>query len=233
MTRITLKDGTDWPLNTAFNGDCLEFMQSLPDKCIDLVLTDPPYGIGADKKHSEPVKQSKHSATESTGFKNKEWDSVIPEDDVFNEIFRISKHQIIWGVNYFTDKRMRGGRIYWDKCVTMPTYSDGEIAFCSKLNSIIYFKHAWHGMLQQNMKNKEVRIHPTQKPLRLFKWCLEKYAPENAIVFDPFLGSFTTAIACHNYKLNWLGCEKDPDYFKAGFNRYNQEKEQILMEFDQ
>lgn len=103
------------------------------------------------------------------------------------------------------------------------TFSAGEMAWCSfdeMIKKVTY-----------NPSEKD-RIHPTQKPSKVFKWCLEKYAPDNAIVFDPFLGSFTTAVACHNYGLNWLGCERDLDYFKAGLHRYNMEKQQILMDFD-
>ena len=222
---MILKDGTEWPLNTAYNGDCLSFMKNLPDKCIDLVLTDPPYGIGADTEQGLGDKR--------TGNRKKSkwvggvWDNEIPNDKYFKEIFRVSKHQIIWGGNYFNLQPNRCFLI-WDK-VQRIDQADCELAWTSFNTSARIFTYARGNM--QGFRNPD-RFHPTEKPLHLFKWCLEKYAPENAIVFDPFLGSFTTAVACHNYGLNWIGCEKDEDYFKAGLNRYNMEKEQMLMDFN-
>ena len=226
MTSITLKDGTEWPLNTAYNGDCLGFMQNLPDKCIDLVLTDPPYGIGANKMTLGNGKEKVFRGSD-------DWDANIPDRNVFEEIFRISKNQIIWGGNYFVEYlKPSMGWIFWDKGTGGNDFSDGELAYTSFDQALKKYFVSWVGQNAKE-KNQERRIHPTQKSLKLFKWCLEKYAPDNAIIFDPFLGSFTTALACHNYGLNWLGCEKDEDYFKAGLNRYNLAKQQILMEFDQ
>lgn len=224
MKNITLKSGKEIELNQAFNMDCFEFMKELPDKCIDLVLTDPPYGIGiSGQKENKRGKKSDRKFHEE-----KEWDNTIPSKEIFEQIFRISKNQIIWGGNYFVKHLSEGhkGWIYWNKGQDGLTMSDGELAYSSfdyPLRS--YVLNRVHLM-------KDGTIHPTQKPLKLFKWCLEKYAPENAIVFDPFLGSFTTAVACHHYKLNWLGCEKDPDYFKSGYARYEQETKQILIEFN-
>lgn len=209
-----LLNGTDWPLNTAYNGDCLEFMKQLPDKSIDLVLTDPPY---RDESENQPTRTMRNiSKMESFGGK--------PNNQFFEELSRISKHQIIWGANNFEYNFK--GFIVWNK-KHIPndfTLSKAEIASLSE-------------GLATTSKMVELscdrnNIHPTQKPLKLFKWCLEKYAPENAIVFDPFLGSFTTAVACHSHGLNWIGCEKDPDYFKAGQERYETECLQNLMDFD-
>lgn len=230
---IILKSGETWPLNTAYNGDCMEFMRRMPDKCVDLVLTDPPYGIGED---GDKIRDYNSKSCESwkkrkpKKYEKKEWDNKTPDKEIFDEIFRISKKQIIWGVNYLTDKLpVSGGRIVWDKQVVMPTFSDGEIAWTNASNSVQFGRFLWAGY----RKCEDVeRIHPTQKPIKLFKWCLEKYAPENALVFDPFLGSFTTAVACHHYGLNWIGCEKDPDYFRDGMARYTRETEQNFMEFE-
>lgn len=229
MDYIELKSGRKWPLNTAYEGDCLEFMRELPDKCIDLVLTDPPYGIGADSDKRANTRYG-NAITKSKEYGKKEWDKKIPEKEIFKEIFRVSKNQIIFGGNYFSLPESSCW-IVWDKVTGNNGYADCELAYTSFHSAVRKFTHQWKGMLQENMKNKEVRIHPTQKPLKLFKWCLEKYAPENAIVFDPFLGSFTTAVACHSHGLNWIGCEKDPDYFKAGLSRYETECLQNLMDF--
>lgn len=218
---MKLLNGQEWLLDTAFNGDCLDFMKLMPDKCIDLVLTDPPYGIGEDGGKQRRAK-SKHI--------KKDWDSIRPRKEVFQEIFRISKHQIIWGGNYFSDYLPpSSGWIFWDKKLQNSDFSDGELAFTSFNKGLKMFSHSKNG---GNINLfKYTHIHPTQKPLKLFKWCLEKYAPENALIFDPFLGSFTTAVACHHYGLNWIGCEKEEDYFKAGSDRYERECQQIFMEF--
>ena len=124
--------------------DCMEFMKNIPDKYYELAIVDPPYGIDADKKNSVSKKQSKDSACKSIDYGSQEWDKDIPDESYFKELFRISKNQIIWGVNYYPYPFLSGGRIYWDKCVTMPTYSNGELAFYSKNNNIKSFKYAWH-----------------------------------------------------------------------------------------
>lgn len=244
MKTITLKSGKEIELNQAFNMDCLDFMKELPDKCIDLVLTDPPYGIGEDGKknhsrgsasNSDKWKGSKNSTCAgipSTIFKPKEWDNQIPSKEIFDEIFRISKNQIIWGGNYFIEHlNNTSSMIVWDKNNGTTDFADCELAWTSHKKAVRLFKYTWNGMLQGNMKNREKRIHPTQKPLNLFRWCIDKYSEENQIIFDPFLGSFTTAIASENCRNLWLGCEKDPDYFKSGYHRYEQETKQMLMEF--
>lgn len=224
MNSIKLKDGTDWELNTAFHGDCLDFMKNLPNKCIDLVLTDPPYGIGI----SGQTENKKGKKSDRKGFEHKGWDSEIPKKEIFEEIFRVSKNQIIWGGNYFVEHLSKGhkGWIYWSKGQDGLTMSDGELAYTSFDLPLRCYT------LNRVQLLKDGTIHPTQKPVRLFKWCLEKYAPENALIFDPFLGSFTTAVACHHYGLNWLGCEKDNDYFKTGMELYKRESEQAFLGFD-
>lgn len=125
---------------------------------------------------------------------------------------RVSKKQIIWGANFFN---LQGGMLYWHKNVTMPTYSTGELAYLSWLNKIDFVDITWHGMLQHDMKNKESRIHPTQKPVALYKWLLDKYAKEGDKVLDTHLGSGSIAIACHYMGFDLTGCELDKDYFEA------------------
>ena len=207
----------------------MEFMKTISDNYYELALVDPPYGIGADKKNSKSLKQSKKSATESRDYGNKNWDSNVPDIDYFKELLRISKNQIIWGVNYYPYDIFAGGRIYWDKKVTMPTYSNGELAYCSKLNSIKCFTYAWHGMIQQDMKNKEVRIHPTQKPIALYKWLLQKYANKGDKIFDSHVGSGSIRIACHDMGFDFTGCEIDKDYWEAQEKRYNVHVSQMSL----
>ncbi len=228
MKYIELKNGKKWPLNTAYQGDCLEFMKELPDKCIDICLTDPPYGIGIDGQKKDVRKSSGEYHSNKWGRKEhamKGWDKR-PDKELFDEMFRVSKNQIFWGGNYFVEFITPSkGWIIWDKGQKGLTMSDCEMAWSSFNKPTRIF------VLNRMALTIEGTIHPTQKPLKLFKWCLEKYAPENAIVFDPFLGSFTTAVACHSHGLNWIGCEKDKDYFKAGLERYETECLQNLMDF--
>ncbi len=216
--------------NTVLNGepiisdvylmDCMELMKQYPDNYFDLCVTDPPYGINADVKNSTDKKQSKKSASNSKKYGEQKWDADVPTKEYFIELFRVSKEQIIWGVNYYPFDFLAGGGIYWDKCVTMPTYSDGELAYCSLLNSIKSVKIAWHGMIQHNMKNKETRIHPTQKPVALYDWIFKNYASEGMTILDTHLGSGSSRIAANKAKLHFVACELDADYFNAQNKRY-------------
>ena len=199
-----------------FNCDCMAFMAEIPDNHYDLAIVDPPYGIGADKKNSDAAKKSLKSAKESNDYGKQVWDNNTPEDSYFKELFRISKHQIIWGANYFG---LSGGMIYWHKNVSMPTYSDGELAYCSKINKVQYFEFTWHGMIQNNMKEKERRIHPTQKPIQLYKWLLINYANSGDKIFDSHGGSFSSACACLDMGFEFDGCELDKDYFDSAVER--------------
>ena len=218
---------SDKPRIGLLNVDCMEYMATVPDKYFDLAIVDPPYGISADKKNSTNIKQSKKSATNSKYYGIQTWDMDVPTMEYFIELFRVSKEQIIWGVNYYPFDFLSGGRIYWDKCVTMPTYSDGELAYCSLLNSIKSVKIAWHGMIQDNMKNKEKRIHPTQKPVSLYRWLLHNYAKEGQKILDTHGGSMSSAIACHQMGFDLTLCELDKDYYEAGVKRF---KEQTMQQ---
>jgi site-specific DNA-methyltransferase (adenine-specific) len=203
------------------NMDCMEYMKTVPDKYFDLAIVDPPYGISADKKNSTTKKQSIKSAARSNNYGVQEWDGEVPDESYFLELMRVSKHQIIWGVNYYPYSLFAGGRIYWDKQVTMPTYSDGELAYCSKINSIRSYSFAWHGMIQGDMKNKELRIHPTQKPVKLYQWLLQNYAKPEFKILDTHLGSGSGAIAAHYFGVSeFVGTELDEDYYKACCERF-------------
>jgi len=204
---------------TITNEDNMELMKRYPDNYFDLAIVDPPYGINADVKNSTDKKQSKKSASNSKKYGEQKWDADVPTKEYFIELFRVSKEQIIWGVNYYPFDFLAGGRIYWDKCVTMPTYSDGELAYCSLLNSIKSVKIAWHGMIQHDMKNKETRIHPTQKPVQLYKWLLDKYAKQGDKILDTHLGSGSIAIASHDYGFELTCCELDKEYYDKAVER--------------
>jgi site-specific DNA-methyltransferase (adenine-specific) len=205
------------------NEDNMELMARYPDKYFDLAIVDPPYGIDADKKNSVKKMQSKKSASLSKDYGNQDWDSAIPDDDYFDELKRVSKKQIVWGANFFN---LQGGMLYWHKQVTMPTYSQGELAWLSWLNKIDFVDIAWHGMIQHDMKNKEQRIHPTQKPVKLYEWLLMNYAKEGDKILDTHLGSGSIAIACYNLGFELTACELDKDYYEAAMKRLEQHKAQ-------
>ena len=158
---------------TITNEDNMKLMSRYEDNYFDLAIVDPPYGIDADIKNNTDKKQSKKSASKSKKYGEQVWDNAIPNDEYFNELKRVSKKQVIWGANFFD---LQGGMLYWHKRVTMPTYSQGELAWLSWLNKIDFVDIAWHGMIQHDMKNKEIRIHPTQKPVKLYEWILMNYA---------------------------------------------------------
>lgn len=212
------------------NEDNMALMSRYPDKYFDLAIVDPPYGIDADKKNNGANSEyhRKHSKAKISTYKTG-WDSNVPTKEYFEELFRVSKNQIIWGVNYYPYNFLSGGRIYWDKCVTMPTYSDGELAYCSSLNSIKSVSIAWHGMIQHDMKNKEVRIHPTQKPVKLYEWLLMNYSKEGDKILDTHLGSGSISIACHNLGFDLTACELDKDYYESAIKRLQQHQQQLTM----
>jgi site-specific DNA-methyltransferase (adenine-specific) len=206
-----------------YNQDCMEAMKDMSDNQFDLAIVDPPYGINADKKNSVKKLQSKKSASLSKDYGNQNWDDAIPNQDFFNQLKRVSKKQIVWGANYFD---LQGGMLYWHKRVTMPTYSQGELAWLSWQNKIDFVDIAWHGMIQHDMKNKEIRIHPTQKPVKLYEWLLMNYAKEGDTILDTHLGSGSIAIACHNLGFELTGYEIDKEYFEAAKKRIEQHKQQ-------
>jgi len=204
----------------------MELMKRYPDKHFDLAIVDPPYGIDADVKNNTNKKQTKKSATKSKKYGSQLWDSEIPNDEYFEELKRVSKKQIIWGANYFG---LVGGMIYWHKNVTMPTYSTGELAWVSWLNKIDFVNIAWHGMIQHDMSNKENRIHPTQKPVKLYEWILMNYAKEGDKILDTHLGSGSIAIACHNLGFDLTACELDTEYYNNALKRLQQHQAQLQM----
>ena len=206
---------------TITNEDNMELMARYPDNYFDLAIVDPPYGIGAGADARQGIKFNK-SATKRKNYGVKDWDKNTPSIEYFKEVIRVSKEQIIWGVNYYTIDLLAGGRIFWDKDTAEDyTNSDGELAFCSKINSVKKVKIRWNGMLQYDMKNKETRIHPTQKPIPLYKWCLDNFAKPGDKILDTHLGSGSIAIACHDYGFDLTACELDKEYFDKAMQRIN------------
>lgn len=221
-------------INKITCADCMDILKQLPDKCIDLVLTDPPYGIGYDKRASSfgGTKYGK-AATEKRIYKQTNWDNKTPEKEVFDEIMRVSKNQIIFGGNYFANMLTNSKCwLVWNKKGDgrySNDFADGELAWTSFDKPLKIYNFLWTGMIQQNMKNKEKRIHPTQKPADLFGQILRDYSKENDIVLDCFSGSGTTAIACHRLKRRFICIEKDKDYWEASCKRLEEEQKQGVL----
>jgi site-specific DNA-methyltransferase (adenine-specific) len=202
------------------NEDNMLLMARYPDRYFDLAIVDPPYGIDVDNREDHGKKRSKKSATKSNDYAKKGWDTEVPKEEYFNELFRVSKHQVIWGVNYYPYDFLNGGRIFWDKGTAEHfTSGDGELAYCSKTNTIRKVTITWNGMIQHDMKNKEVRIHPTQKPVALYKWILDKYAKQGDKILDTHLGSGSIAIACADYGFDLTACELDKEYYDKAIQR--------------
>lgn len=207
--------------NKIINADCLEIMRQLPDKCIDVILTDPPYGINISNNIGRRKGDSK------SNYKKITWDDTCPDKMVFDEIFRISKNQIIFGANHFIEQMPFNSScwIVWDKLFSPEvSFATCELAWTS-------FK----GVVKKYSLSSQqgtARIHPTQKPLKLFKQILNDYVLScggGGIICDPFSGSGTTAVACHDLKLDFVCIEKDEDYFKASCKRLQDAQAQLKL----
>ena len=193
------------------NMDCLEAMKQMDDNQFDLAIVDPPYGIGEDGG----TNGTRGKLAKSKIYISKGWDKESPSVEYFNELIRVSKNQIVWGANHFISKIPFDSScwIVWDKDNGETDFADCELAWTSFKTSVRKIKWKWQGMLQQNMKNKETRIHPTQKPVKLYEWILDKYAKEGDKILDTHLGSGSIAIACHNRGFDLTGFEIDKEYF--------------------
>ena len=197
-------------LSTVYLMDCIEGMKQFPDKIFDLAVVDPPYGLGDKLAHAGNGKNAQSKFTED--FKKKNWDNKIPPIEYFNELFRVSKNQIIWGGNYFLDHLSASrGFITWDKMVYIPTMSRIEFAWTSfdKLPKLI-----------QVNNNDSNRIHLTQKPVKLYDWIYANYAKPNDLILDTHLGSQSSRIAANKAGLDFVGFEIDREYFDNGNKRF-------------
>ena len=206
------------------NEDNMELMARYEDNHFDLAIVDPPYG-GNDAIGLKNNKSGKKQATKRTDYKV--FENVEPPKEYFEELIRVSKHQIIWGVNFYNNFNLSGGRICWDKKGT--AFGRAELAYYSGSKSVNICEIVWNGMLQHDMKNKEVRIHPTQKPVKLYEWLLMNYAKEGDKILDTHLGSGSIAIACHNLGFDLTACELDKEYFDTAMKRIQEHKNQIRM----
>ena len=209
------------------NEDNIELMSRYEDNYFDLAIVDPPYGINANLKRADTGK-NKH--IKQKDYHVGDWDNEIPNKEYFKELKRVSKNQIIWGGNYFLDYlKATSCFIVWDKKNGENYYADCELAWTSFKTSVRKFEWRWHGFLQQNMKDKQERIHPTEKPIALYEWLLMNYAKEGDKILDTHLGSGSIAIACHNLKYDLTACELDTEYYNAAMKRLKQHQQQLTM----
>ena len=191
----------------ALNIDCMEYMATLPDKAFDLAIVDPPYGINAGKM---TMGSGKHNFV-----KGKNWDADIPEKHYFDELFRVSKNQIIWGGNYFTQYLKPSKHwIVWDKKNPNLSFAEGELAWVRKGKLLRIFSH-YSAQVEDGGK-----IHPTQKPVALYEWLLTNYAHDGDRILDTHLGSGSSRIAAYNLGFDFVGCEIDKEYFDKQEERF-------------
>ena len=223
---------------TATNEDNMLMMARYPDNYFDVAIVDPPYGIDVanDSRSGKSFKTNfggKSKMVKARSYKKSDWDKTPPEVDYFNELIRVSKNQIIWGANHFCNLFAANSTawIIWDKDNGESNLADAEIAYSSFEKSVRIFSFKWHGMLQGDMKKKEVRIHPTQKPVKLYEWLLMNYAKEGDKILDTHRGSASLDIACHNLGFDLVTCELDTDYFNDGNKRLKQHQQQQVMKF--
>jgi len=207
---------------TATNEDNMLMMARYPDDYFDLAIVDPPYGLENKTVGSDKVDLTNRNSQQK--FTRHKWDDTIPLDFYFDELFRVSKRQIIWGGNYFPYIWKKGcrGLITWDKMVYIPTMSQIEYAWYSedKLPKLI------------KINNTDInRKHPTQKPVKLYEWLLMNYAKEGDKILDTHRGSASLDIACHNLGFDLVTCEVDTDYFNDGNKRLKQHQHQQVMKF--
>lgn len=213
-------------LTKAYNIDCMEYMATLPDKAFGLAIIDPPYGIGENGSKNHTRGKLARAKDYKPFYGN---DKEPPKKEYFKELCRVSKNQIIWGANHFISNIPINSScwIVWNKDNGTNDFADCELAWTSFKTAVRMFTWRWSGMLQQNMKNKEIRIHPTQKPVALYEWLLMNYAKEGDKILDTHLGSGSSRIAAHKLGFEFVGCELDKEYFEAQEKRFKLETSQL------
>jgi site-specific DNA-methyltransferase (adenine-specific) len=198
------------------NEDCIELMSRYPDKYFELAIVDPPYGIQASKM---TMGSGKHKFK-----KNKNWDSTIPDEKYWNELFRVCQNQIVWGGNYFSEYLHPTPHwIVWDKNNPNLSFAEGELAWVRNGKNLRIFKH-YSAMVENGGK-----VHPTQKPVKLYEWLLKNYAKEGDKILDTHLGSGSSRIAADKMGFDFYACELDRDYFEAQEKRFKEYKSQLIL----
>lgn len=214
-----------------FNIDCMEYMSTQPDNAFDLAIVDPPYGIKQDG-HRE---NNRSKLAQSKKYHDALWNQPPPSKEYFEELRRVSTNQIVWGGNHLAEQIGQSSPcwIVWNKN-TSGHFADCELAYTSFLTAVRMFNYTWNGMIQGkhgNHKLNEVRIHPTQKPVKLYHWILNNYAKKGQIILDTHLGSGSSAIAAYYLGFDFVGCELDPVYYKDGKQRVDAETSLTALGF--
>lgn len=200
--------------------DCMEYMKGLPDRFFDLAIVDPPYGINMGNDFNDIKRWS--GKDYSRELNKKDWDKSVPEKTYFDELKRVSVNQIIWGGNYFMEQLPSSSCfIVWHKSPTGTFTADCELAWTSFKTKTVYVQ--MFNTIFGNNKYFETRIHPTQKPVALYKYCLKNYAKQGDKILDTHLGSGSSAIAAERMGFDFVGCEIDEDYFKAAQKRFTEQ----------
>ena len=200
--------------------DCMEAMKEFPDGYFDLAVVDPPYGIGEDGG----TNGSRGKIAKSKVFEPKGWDNEPATKQYFDELIRVSKHAIVWGANHFISRIPYDSScwIVWNKQNGLTDFADCELAWTNHKTAVRCFEFRWQGMLQGDMKNKEIRIHPTQKPVKLYEWIYMNYLPNGGKVLDTHLGSGSNRIAADKMgNIEFYGYEIDKEYFEQGCKRFD------------
>lgn len=205
--------------NHAYNVDCMELMAQVPNKFFDLAVVDPPYGINENGEKNW-TRSKLAIAQKYTPFHGH--DKAPPTSKYFDELRRVSKNQIIFGANHFISQIPIDSHCWlvWDKENGENDFADCELAWTSFQSSVRIFRFRWQGMLQGNMSDKEHRIHPTQKPVALYRWIFQRYAKQGDKILDTHLGSGSSRIAAHEAHLDFIGCELDHFYFQKEEERF-------------
>ena len=209
------------------NEDNMELMARYPDNYFELAIVDPPYGINMDGGKIGGDNRGK-----ATKYTQKKWDDNAPNKEYFEELKRVSKNQIIWGANHFVENIPTSNSscwVVWDKKTT-GNFADCELAYSSFKTAVRKFTYTWSGF-RQGPTNQvvEKRIHPTQKPIKLYEWLLMNYAKEGDKILDTHLGSGSIALVCHNLGFDLVGCELDKEYYEAACKRLKQHQAQLTM----
>jgi site-specific DNA-methyltransferase (adenine-specific) len=208
---------------TLYNDDCMNVMKTFKDKQFDLAIVDPPYGINISSAGGYYHVKGKGQANPHT---KKDWDKEIPTAEYWDELFRVSKNQIVWGGNYMTEF-LSPSRcwIFWDKMKFVDNYADGELAWTSFDRNTKKVSIQHHGFLTKDGKS----IHPTQKPVQLYEWLLLNYAKEGDKILDTHFGSLSIGIACHDLGFELTAIELDKDYYEAGKKRLIEHQMQLTI----
>lgn len=217
--------------------DCMEGMKQIPGQYFDLAIVDPPYFSGPEKRGFYGDKVSNVGGIRHYDVSISSWS--VPKADYFKELMRVAKHYIVWGCNYY-DWHFAPGRIVWDKCNGSSSFSDAELAATDLIPTVRLFPFMWNGMFQGksiaegrtqqgNKALNEKRIHPTQKPVALYLWLLQKFAKPGWKILDTHVGSASSLIACERMGFEYLGFELDPHYYAKAVERLDAEKSQITF----